>query len=89
MADGIEEQAGGAAAQAANLDRALTAEAVRTLAAAAGLPLAPGREAALLPILRAWLSGGLLLNASMQDEACRDLLPVTLFRHCRTDPGSP
>ncbi|MBI5615328.1 MAG: hypothetical protein HY943_03450 [Gammaproteobacteria bacterium] len=58
---------------------ALTVQTVRALATAASLQLAPGREAILLPVLRVWLADNAKLNALMQAEAYRDVLPITLF----------
>lgn len=76
MADGIVQKSADTDAATAGL---LTTEMVRALAQAAGLPLAPGRESALLPILNAWLPDSAALNASMQGDDCRELLPLPRF----------
>lgn len=77
MADGIACDHAEPAAAAA--DGWLAADAVSAMARAAGLPLAAGRESALLPILDAWLRDSASLNALMQGDEHRETLPITLF----------
>ena len=66
----------------------ITADSVRNLAEAAGLSLAPDRAAVLLPILRLWLTDSAALNTVMQNGAYREVLPITLFKHPRSDAGA-
>lgn len=71
-------------------DETFTEQTVAALALAAGLPLASGRAAVLLPILRAWLADSAALNTLMHSEACREVLPVVLFKHGSADgEGGP
>lgn len=54
---------------------------VRDLAAYAGLPLASGREAAVAPVLRAWLADANALSRKMSAPEHTALTPVTIFSH--------
>jgi hypothetical protein len=68
-------------------DAPLSFEAVRALAAYAGLPLAPGREAAVAPVLRAWLADANALSRKMSAPDHRTLTPVTIFSHPSAEDG--
>jgi hypothetical protein len=54
---------------------------VRTLAAAANLPLAAGREAKLAAALGEWLGAANELSAKMAAAEHLEITPVTVFRH--------
>jgi hypothetical protein len=54
---------------------------VRLLAGYADLPLAPGREAAVAPLLRAWLADADALSRKMSAAEHWTLAPVTIFSH--------
>jgi len=54
---------------------------VRRLAAIADLPLAPGREDAISPILRSWLADANELSRKMSAAEHRDVLPAIVFLH--------
>ena len=61
---------------------------VRALATAAGLSLSPDRIAAVLPILNVWLADSAALNTLMQDDAHREVVPITVLRHRASDAGA-
>lgn len=65
----------------------VTADTVAALAAAAGLSLSPQRIAVVQPILAVWLADSAALNALMQAETHRDVVPVTVLRHTPSDAG--
>lgn len=56
-------------------------DAVRQLAVYADLPLAPGREAVVAPVLRAWLADANALSRKMSAPEHWTLAPVTIFSH--------
>jgi len=58
---------------------------IRTLAAFADLPLSPGREAAVTPVLRAWLADANALSRKMSASEYCALTPVTIFSHPPTE----
>ncbi len=60
-------------------------DAVRELAGYADLPLAPGREAAVAPVLRAWLEDANALSRKMSAPEYWTLAPVTVFSHPQPD----
>ena len=59
----------------------VTPAAISTLAGYAELPLAPGREAVINPILEAWIKDANELSRKMSAEKYRDLIPATVFSH--------
>ena len=61
--------------------REITPAAVGTLAQYAELPLAPGREALIMPTLEAWVRDANELSRKMSAEKYRDLVPATIFVH--------
>ena len=60
---------------------------VRALAAHADLPLAPAREAAVAPVLRAWLADAAALSRKMSAPEHWLLTPVTIFSHPSSEDG--
>jgi hypothetical protein len=60
---------------------AVTPELVRRLAQFVSLPLTPGREAVIAPLLDAWLKDANALSEKMSDAAHQSLLPATVFSH--------
>ncbi len=61
----------------------LSAEKIRALAEAAGLSLKKGREAAVSPILTAWLADAHELNRKMSARKHWAIMPLTVFTHPR------
>jgi hypothetical protein len=59
---------------------------VRSLAAAAGLPLAEERLGPVAALLSAWLPPANELSRVMSDLALREQMPITVFAHPLTDP---
>ena len=59
----------------------INAAAVRSLAAAAALPLAEGRDALLAPQLQIWISGANELSRHMSKPEHWMLAPVEVFTH--------
>jgi hypothetical protein len=59
----------------------VTTATVRTLADLAALPLAAGRERAVMEVLQAWLPDANALSAKMSDPAHQALVPATVFTH--------
>lgn len=59
----------------------LTPAQVRELALYADLPLAPGREHAITPILAAWIDDANALSRKMSAAQYQDLVPATVFTH--------
>ena len=62
-------------------------DAVRALAAYADLPLAPGREGAVAPVLAAWLADAHALGRKMSAPEHWMLAPVTIFSHPASEDG--
>src|SRR5690606_170036 len=62
-------------------------EAVRALAVHAGLPLAPGREAMVAPVLNAWLADANALSRKMSAPEHWTLAPVTIFSQPAVEDG--
>ncbi|MBA3477930.1 MAG: hypothetical protein H0T52_05955 [Lautropia sp.] len=60
---------------------------VRNLAAYADLPLAPGREEAILPVLRAWLTDANALSRKMSAAEHWNLTPAITFIHPSIEEG--
>jgi hypothetical protein len=60
-------------------DPTVTTETIAAAAALAELPLAPERVAAVAGLLGAWLPAVNVLNARMQAEELRGLMPATTF----------
>jgi hypothetical protein len=56
---------------------------VGTLANAAGLSLEQGREAALYPVLSAWLEAAGELNRKMAEHRYSAIVPMTVVKHAR------
>jgi hypothetical protein len=54
---------------------------VRSLAAAAGLPLAEGRETLIASQLRIWISGANELSRKMSEPEHSRLAPIEVFTH--------
>lgn len=63
------------------MHQAMTTERVKGLAQFAALPLGAGREAAIAPVLDAWLRDANALSAKMSAHELRDLVPATVFTH--------
>ena len=63
----------------------MSAALARTLAAAAGLPLAPGREEVVGELLAAWLPAANELSRKMIAAEHTGLLPATVFVHAPVD----
>ncbi|MBS0448941.1 MAG: hypothetical protein JSR59_23705 [Proteobacteria bacterium] len=63
----------------------MTPDTVRVLAAAAGLPLGPGRDAIVAGLLAVWLPAANELSLKMSAAEHQDLLPVTVFAHLPPD----
>jgi hypothetical protein len=60
---------------------------VRELARHADLPLAAGREAAILPVLQAWLADANALSRKMSAPEHWTIAPVTIFSHPSAEDG--
>lgn len=60
-------------------------EAVRVLAAAAGLPLPPERLAHVAALMSAWLPPANELSHTMSELSLREQMPITVFAHPFTD----
>jgi hypothetical protein len=60
---------------------AVTAQWVKLLATHAALPLGEGREAAIAPVLGAWLRDANALSAKMSAHDLRDVVPAIVFTH--------
>lgn len=56
---------------------------VRSLAKAAGLSLEQGREAAVCPLLSAWLEAARELNRKMAQQRYSAIMPMTVVKHAR------
>ena len=56
---------------------------VRRLANAAGLSLEQGREAAVHPVLSAWLEAAHELNRKMAERRYSAVMPMTLVKQAR------
>lgn len=65
----------------------LTPAQVRELARYADLPLAPGREDQITPILAAWLEDANALSRKMSAPQYQDLVPATVFTHPSHEEG--
>jgi hypothetical protein len=63
------------------------ARAVRDMAAYADLPLAAGREAAIAPVLQAWLLDANALSRKMSAPEYLAIAPVTVFSHPAAEDG--
>jgi hypothetical protein len=63
---------------------AVTPELARRLAQFVNLPLTPGREAVIAPLLDAWLKDANALSKKMSDATHQSLLPATVFSHIDT-----
>ena len=59
----------------------IDAAAVRSLAAAAALPLAEGRDTLLAPQLQIWISGANDLSRKMSEPEHWMLAPIDVFTH--------
>ena len=60
---------------------------VRALADYAALPLAPGREALLAPVLQAWVDDANALSRKMSAPEYWTLMPATVFSHPVDEEG--
>ncbi|MBK6660640.1 MAG: hypothetical protein IPG43_22040 [Proteobacteria bacterium] len=63
----------------------VTTHDVAALADATGLSLTPQRIAVVQPILAAWLADSAALNALMQADTHREVVPITVLRHAPHD----
>jgi hypothetical protein len=59
----------------------VTEQSVRSLAAAAGLPLGPEREALVAPQLAVWLDAANELSRTLSAAEHSTVTPITVFTH--------
>ena len=67
-------------------DAQIDEDGVRSLAAAAGLPLQDERLALIAGLLNAWLPPANELSRTMSAQDLREQTPITVFAHPFTDP---